>query len=148
MGRSHDHTGLQVEQGSGLLAMDGRSSSPRDPLNSRLLAGQTRRRDAADSTQQSRGGEARGGAAGEAMTILDTPVKVDLRGERLYFHAPGEVCVDICSGAPEDRARVLALLAQAQEAMRILRDFCDNYEMGSGPDARMAAILRNAKVLP
>lgn len=52
--------------------------------------------------------------------ILNNPVRVDLRGERLYFNVPGEVCVDVCSGLPEDRARVLALLAQVQRMAALL----------------------------
>lgn len=53
-------------------------------------------------------------------TILDQPAKVDREGERLYFYAPGEVCVDICSGRPEDRKRVMALLEHSQRAFRVL----------------------------
>ena len=55
------------------------------------------------------------------MTAMFTkPWRIDRRGERIYIDAPGEVCVDITSGAPEDRARVMALLEQAQPAVSLL----------------------------
>lgn len=55
------------------------------------------------------------------VTLLAKPWKVDERGERLYVYVDGrEVCVDICSGLPEDRRRVLALLAQVPEMAKAL----------------------------
>lgn len=49
------------------------------------------------------------------MTLLEKPWKVDRAGERIYAYVGNrEVGIDICSGAPEDRARVMALLEQVQ----------------------------------
>lgn len=79
--------------------------------------------------------------------LLSRPWRIDRRGERIYIDAPDEVCVDICSGTPEDRARVMALLEQVQAMGRLIRDFYRNYEMGSGPDAQMEQLLRAAGVL-
>lgn len=71
------------------------------------------------------------------MTILTKPWRIDRRGERIYVDAPGEVCVDVCSGTSEDRARVMALLEQAQRAMRLLRS-----EMVLGDDGLMHDEIR------
>lgn len=81
------------------------------------------------------------------MTLLDKPATVNREAERLYLYAPGEVCVDLTSGTPEDRARVMALLENMREAYALLRDFYKNYEMGSGPDAKMGVLLRAAGLL-
>lgn len=56
------------------------------------------------------------------MTILSKPWRIDRRGERIYIDAPGEVCVDLCSGTQEDRARVMALLEQVQRMANLLVD--------------------------
>lgn len=56
-------------------------------------------------------------------TILSKPWRIDRRGERIYIDAPGEVCIDLCSGTPEGRARVMALLENARGAFRTLVDY-------------------------
>ena len=90
------------------------------------------------------------------MILLSKPWKVDAEGERIYAYAPGEVCIDICSGRPEDRARVLALLAQVQDMARALerasRDECEGaadcgWHLGGACRACAArAMLRDAGV--
>lgn len=88
------------------------------------------------------------------MTILDKAWKVDRDGERLYVYAPGEVCIDIVSGAPEDRRRVLALLAQVQHLAAVAKDaaseWCTRYraptECGACLACRARAVLRDAGV--
>lgn len=89
-------------------------------------------------------------------TILDRPVRVDERGERLYFNVPGEVCVDVCSGREEDRKTVLAFLAQAQEMAWALRPLvnaqcegmadCGGHRGGLCPPCRARYVLRAAGV--
>lgn len=85
--------------------------------------------------------------------ILKSPVRVDLRGERLYFNVPGEVCVDLCSGLPEDGARVLALLGQVQAGFSLLTEVREAIFKPSSIDSardmheRITAILRDAGVL-
>lgn len=55
------------------------------------------------------------------MSLLDKPWKVDAEGELIYAYVDGrEVCIDICSGRPEDRRKVLALLAQVQEIVKAM----------------------------
>lgn len=53
-------------------------------------------------------------------TTLTKPWKVNQRAECIYAYAPGEVCIDLTSGTPEDRARVMALLKQVQRMGRVL----------------------------
>lgn len=47
------------------------------------------------------------------MTMPTKPARVDREGERLYLYAPGEVCVDICSGAKTERSAAMDLLVDA-----------------------------------
>lgn len=61
------------------------------------------------------------------MTILTKPWRIDRRGERIYVDAPGEVCIDLCSGTPEDRARVMALLEQVQKMAILLEKHFAGY---------------------
>lgn len=79
-------------------------------------------------------------------SILDQPVRVDRDGERLYFYAPGEVCVDICSGTPEDRKRVMALLEHVQEAFRVLSEMHEDYDGEPWAEA-VEKVLQDAGVI-
>lgn len=96
--------------------------------------------------------------------ILTKPWKVNQRMECLYAYAPGEVCIDLTSGKPEDRARVLALVGQAQAAFSLLVELAEGGSCESSvtcamarsgqfdgmkecPLCRARAVLRDAKVL-
>lgn len=82
--------------------------------------------------------------------LLEKTWVVNSEAERFYVYAPGEVCVDLTSGAPGDRARVLALLVQARRMALVLSDLLPALE-GRSPlgdrylDAR--GVLRDAGVL-
>lgn len=83
------------------------------------------------------------------MTLLDKPWKVDRDGERLYAYVSGEVCIDIVSGTPEDRRRVLAFLVQAQAMAALLRrvDASAGFEATSTAfHAEVRSVLRDAGV--
>lgn len=54
------------------------------------------------------------------MTLLTKPWKVDRRGHRFYVYAPGEVCIDLCSGTEADRERVMVLLGHVQALVETL----------------------------
>lgn len=85
------------------------------------------------------------------MTILSKPWRIDRRGERIYVDAPGEVCIDLCSGTQEDRARVMALAAQAQAmavALLAIREVAIQKQSWDGPGCRhIDDVLRAAGVL-
>jgi hypothetical protein len=80
--------------------------------------------------------------------IIKSPVRVDKEGERLYFYVPHEVCVELTSGRPEDRARVLALVGQAQQMALdmtwVLEQF--GHALPEEAYARIAATLLLAQV--
>lgn len=59
--------------------------------------------------------------------LLDIPWHVNRRAECLYVYAPGEVCVDLTSGTPENRARVMALLEQVQRMAQLLSKHLAGY---------------------
>lgn len=80
------------------------------------------------------------------MTILSKPWRIDRRGERIYVDAPGEVCVDICSGTPEDRARVMALLEQVQAMARVLAEISHDLTVQRPWHGEVDAVLRAAGV--
>lgn len=77
-------------------------------------------------------------------TTLTKPWKVNQRAECIYAYAPGECCIDLCSGTPEDRARVMALLEQVQKMGRILKALVEDRGVNK---ADAEAVLRDAGVM-
>lgn len=72
--------------------------------------------------------------------VLSQPVRVNERGECLYF-CDGDVCVDVQSGTKEQRAAVLAFLAQTQEMARLLK----RIDSSAGFDATSTAFQAEVK---
>lgn len=80
------------------------------------------------------------------MSLLNHPIRVDREAERISVFNGG-ASLDF-NGNEALRREALRFYEQAPAAFRLLLDFYKNYELGAGPDAQMAAVLRDAGVIP